>query len=212
MKHYLLIFKDMVTDMVRRKTGKYFFIKSIKEKPLRIVIGASGVTPPDWISSDIDYLNLLNENHWLPYFEKNKIEALLAEHVWEHLSDEDATLATKICFKYLKPEGGYLRVAVPDGFSPDKKYIDYVKPGGNGAGAHDHKVLYNYKTLSNIFEKAGFEISLLEYFDEKGIFHQNNWDPKDGQVCRSSENDKRNKDGKLNYTSLIIDAIKNEKN
>jgi len=208
MKHYLLIFKNVILDRIRRKTGKFYFIKALKKHPLRIIIGASGVAQDGWVPSDIDYLNLLNEDHWLSYFKENDgVDAFLAEHVWEHLSKSDAILATKNVFKYLKP-GGYLRVAVPDGYFPDEKYIDYVKPGGSGFGSEDHKVLYTYKTFSNIFEKAGFKVALLEYFDENGVFHFNDWKSEDGMILRSKRYDERNQDGVIKYSSIILDARK----
>lgn len=40
-------------------------------------------------------------------------DAFLAEHVWEHLSLDDAHRATRNCQRYLRP-GGRLRLAVPD--------------------------------------------------------------------------------------------------
>lgn len=40
-------------------------------------------------------------------------DAFLAEHVWEHLSLEDAHRATRNCYRFLRP-GGRLRLAVPD--------------------------------------------------------------------------------------------------
>jgi predicted SAM-dependent methyltransferase len=207
MKKYFSIIKNIALDRVRRKTGKYYFIKAIKKTPFKIVIGASGVTPAGWTPSDADYLNLLNENHWSSYFKDNKIDALLAEHVWEHLSEEEGGVAAAVCFKYLK-EGGYLRVAVPDGFFPDQKYIDYVRPAGSGYGADDHKILYTYKTLSDIFEKAGFRVDLLEYFDENGFFHYKEWNKDDGMIFRSKRFDERNVGEVLGYTSIILDAKK----
>ena len=107
----------------------------------------------------------------------------------------------------LKP-GGYLRVAVPDGYHPDPTYIENVKVGGIGAYAWDHKVLYNYKTLKKVFEKAGFSLMLYEYFDEKGVFHQREWAPANVIIHRSRNFDKRNEKGQLIYTSIILDALK----
>lgn len=40
-------------------------------------------------------------------------DAFLAEHVWEHLSLDDAHRATRNCERHLRP-GGHLRLAVPD--------------------------------------------------------------------------------------------------
>jgi predicted SAM-dependent methyltransferase len=176
---------------------------------LRIVIGASGVSQRGWIATEADFLNLLSENDWTRYFEEGSIDALLAEHVWEHLSRDEGLLAARLCFKYLKP-GGYIRAAVPDGLHPDASYIADVKPGGSGGGAHDHKVLYTHETFKALFEEAGFHVALLEYFDEQGDFHCSEWLPSAGRINRSKRFDARNVDGNLRYTSIILDAKKGD--
>lgn len=89
-----------------------------------------------------EHLSLLREPDWAYHFKSNPVDAILAEHVWEHLDCFGAIMAAQNCFKYLKP-GGYMRVAVPDGWHPDKDYIDCVKPGGWEAGSKDHHVLYH---------------------------------------------------------------------
>ncbi len=180
---------------------------SAKHSPLRIVVGSSGVYPKGWTPTDVNHVNLLNEESFKRYFAEDSIDAILAEHVWEHLTLQEGFVAAKNCFKFVK-KGGYLRVAVPDGLHPSMKYIDAVKPGGNGQGSNDHKVLYNYKTFSEIFCKAVFDIELLEWFDEKGDFNFKEWDKDAGMIHRSKRYDKRNEDGQLNYTSIILDAIK----
>ena len=136
-----------------------------------------------------------------------KLNNIFAEHVWEHLTEDDTILANKNCYEFLN-KNGRLRLAVPDGYHPDKKYIDYVKPGGVGRGAQDHKILYNYQTLKDKLEKTGFKTELLEFWDESGNFHYTDWSIKHGRVSRSKRYDQRNRNGQLNYTSLIIDAIK----
>jgi len=175
---------------------------------LRLVLGAESVFDSGWIPTDIEYLNFLNEKHWKRYFKKNSIDAILAEHVWEHLTTENGLIAAQQCFQYLRP-GGYLRVAVPDGYHPDPKYIEWVRPGGVGSFSYDHKVLYNYETFRDLFKRAGFNVNLLEYFDQEGKFHFVEWNPGDGTIHRSRRYDKRNNDGKLQYTSIILDAYKN---
>ena len=77
-----------------------------------------------------------------------------------------------------------------------------------GPDAADHKVLYTYRTLREIFESAGFRVDLLEYFDENGEFHHKDWDPNDGMIRRSKRFDHRNRDNQLNYTSIVLDAKK----
>ena len=181
--------------------------KRMKQKPLKIVVGAGRFTQDGWIETNIDMLNLLKSYDWKRFFKKNSIDAILAEHVWEHLTLKEGISAARTCFQYLK-YNGYLRAAVPDGLHPDPKYIEWVKPGGIGLGAEDHRVMYTYKSFKEIFELAGFKVDFLEYFDEKGQFHYKEWDSKDGMIRRSKRFDKRNKDEKLNYTSIIMDVRK----
>ncbi len=100
---------------------------------------------------------------------------------------------------------------MPDGNHPDPEYIAYVKVGGSGAGADDHKVLYTHAGARALFERAGFEVRLLEYFDDAGVFHFNEWAPEDGMIHRSKRFDKRNRRGKLGYTSIVLDAVKKSK-
>lgn len=171
-------------------------------------IGSAGINhDKGWIPTDIDTLNITVEKDWKRLLKFMRLDNIMAEHVWEHLTDEETKLANRNCFKFLK-KGGVLRIAVPDGYNPDPAYIDYVKPGGHGAGADDHKILYNYKILASRLEAVGFKTEVLEYWDEKGNFHAMDWTDEGGHIVRSKRYDSRNKEGKLNYTSLIMDAVK----
>lgn len=192
---------------IKGKRRRYQLKRLARVHPIRLVIGASGICDVGWIETDIEYLNLLNPQHWKTYFQKNSIDAILAEHVWEHLTIDEGLTAAQQCFEYLQ-SGGYLRVAVPDGFHPNKEYINHVKPGGTGPGADEHKVLYNYITFAEIFEKAHFRVRLLEYFDSEGQFYYTDWNPEEGKIRRSRRFDKRNKEGVPKYTSIILDAYK----
>lgn len=183
------------------------FKRALNNKPLRIVIGSSGIYQKNWAASEIDFLDLLKERDWQKFFTENSIEAILAEHVWEHLSKKESYLAAKRCYQYLKG-GGYLRVAVPDGLHPSQEYINAVKPRGKDSKIHKHKTLYTYQTFREIFEFAGFKVRLLEYFSENGKFHFRKWNPKEGMVTRSSRFDERNTPSNLAYTSIILDAYK----
>src|SRR3984957_4728120 len=181
----------------------------VRTAPVRIVIGASGIHDAGWIPTEIGVLDILNSRQWSRGFAENSIDAILAEHVWEHLTPEQGLLAARHCFHFLKP-GGYLRVAVPDGFHPDPAYIEWVRVGGNGPGADGHKVLYNCDSFRRLFESVGFDVELLEYFDSTGTFHHVDWDPPAGTIHRSRRFDERNCDGRLNYTSIILDARKKQ--
>jgi len=179
----------------------------VPEEQLRIILGAAEDRYDGWIPTDRKKLDLTRETDWAFHFKPNTVDAILAEHVWEHLDPSAAVLGARNCFKYLAP-GGYIRVAVPDGLHPDEGYINRVKPGGWGAGSDDHHVLYTYVTLKRLFASVGFEITLLEYFDKSGTFHFYEWSPADGMITRSKRFDPRNRTRELAYTSIILDAKK----
>lgn len=187
----------------RRPLKRALRMQSLK----KIIVGASETQYEGWVATNKEMLDLLVERDWAYCFKRNSLDAILAEHVWEHLSLWDGAKAVTNCFSYLK-QGGLLRIAVPDGFHPDVDYIAQVKPGGYGPGADDHKVLYNYRTLTTLLENAGYKVRLLEWFDEQGNFHHEDWNAVDGFVMRSTRYDQRNRDKPTAYTSLIIDARK----
>lgn len=174
---------------------------------LKVIVGSAATRQEGWISTDYPLLDLTDAQTFSALFDSGSVSNFLAEHVLEHLSPEDGAKACSNCFTYLKP-GGRLRIAVPDGFHPDAHYIDQVKPGGSGPGADDHKILYNYRTLSSLLENAGYNVQLLEWFDELGNFRHVDWDARNGLVVRSTRFDPRNKVNHTTYTSLILDASK----
>lgn len=175
----------------------------------RIVIGSSSKYDSGWIPTEMEFLNLLKPADWDRFFQRNSLDAILAEHVWEHLTEEEGQDAAKRCFEYLKP-GGYLRIAVPDGLHPNPTYLEWVRPRGASPMqlANDHKMLYTYATLKRLLESSGFRVDLYEYFDEAGAFHYSDWDVTAGKIWRSKRFDKRNTGGSLTFTSIILDAVK----
>src|SRR5688572_24786699 len=151
------------------------FISFLLRDKIKFNVGSGGINPDkSWYATDIRTLNITKDADWRKLLFFLKVDNIVAEHVWEHLSENDTTLANKNCFKFLK-RGGTLRLAVPDGYHPDPNYINYVKPGGSGPGADDHKILYTYKTMRESLETVGFQVQLLEYWDENGIFHFTEW-------------------------------------
>jgi len=196
-----------VRNYIRRLKGRRELLALSHQPAKRIIVGSEGDKFEGWVTTERDVLDLLLVADWHQFFIKNSLDAILAEHVWEHLTPKEGVVAAKNCFDFLKP-GGHIRIAVPDGYHPEADYVQQVKPGGSGAGADDHKVLYTHKSLSKIFISVGFEVSLLEYFDENGEFIEEEWSTSEGFIERSKHFDSRNTSDSLNYTSIILDAIK----
>jgi predicted SAM-dependent methyltransferase len=176
---------------------------------MKIIVGAQATQQLGWASLQKNDLDIRDEGSWARRFMPDSLDAVLAEHVLEHLTYAEAAQAVRNCFKYLKPNG-YFRIAVPDGFHPEPNYIAWVRPmtGWNG---DDHKFLFDYKNLGDLLLEMGFIVRPLEWFDEQGTFHQGLWNIQDGVITRSRDavwskflsivvNAK--------YTSLIVDAIK----
>jgi predicted SAM-dependent methyltransferase len=195
--------------------GLRFFSQCLKPRlqlltnrgDIRIIIGSSATAMDGWISTEYPYVDITNENKLGYWFRANSVTSILAEHVLEHLDEKSAKIAIDNLNKILMPKG-YIRIAVPDGYHPDPKYIDAVKPGGSGDGADDHKILYTIDSLTLFLERSGFLVKPLEWFDRHGVFHTNPWIPEDGMITRSLKFDERNVNKPLTYTSLILDAVK----
>lgn len=177
---------------------------------IKIIIGASSQDYAGWIRTQQEELDLLKREDWQNSFKDRKVHNILAEHVWEHLDEEETKKSAKILYDYLDQEG-LIRIAVPDGFYRNEWYQNMVQVGGPGPKDHpaaSHKMLYTYKTIGTPFTEAGFSVCLLEYCDEDGKFHYNEWDETEGFIYRSKRFDHRNQNGELGFVSLIIDVRK----
>ena len=177
-----------------------------KQSSIKIVLGAGPTKYPGWFSTNINSIDVTQERDFKRYFRYKKIDKALAEHVLEHLTEVQIRLMIENLLKYCN-NNLTVRIAVPDGFHADSDYIDMVKPGGYGCGSDDHKHLFNYHSLSNIFEAFGFTSELIEYWDEEKQFHSNYKNDDNGFISRTFLRDVRNADGNPHYTSLIIDFI-----
>ena len=177
---------------------------------MRIIIGAGNTSLDGWVSTQESELNLLDRTDFEKQFKEESIDAILAEHVWEHMTEDEGVQAAKNCYDFLR-SGGYVRCAVPDKYFRNEGYQDIVQIGGPGPidhPAYTHKIVYDYQTLKSVFEQAGFEVEVLEYCDEQGVFHYKYWNEADGKIGRSFRFDTRNSMEKLGMVSIIIDAKK----
>ena len=182
---------------------------------LRVAIGVGLQRWDGWVPTDRDDLDLTSRRSFDIWFGGRRAQAIVCEHLWEHLDQDEGRLAARLCFDFMQ-DGARLRVAVPDGLFPDGEYQRTVQVGGPGPADHpaaDHKVVYDYRTFVPVFESAGFSVRLLEWWDEHGRFHHGDWDLSDGPIGRATKLDTRNQawrngEGPPGFTSLLLDAIK----
>lgn len=177
---------------------------------LRVILGAGTQVWDGWIPTQREHLDLTERGSFERYFGDRRADAFLCEHVWEHLSAAQGLAAARLCFDFLRP-GGFLRCAVPDANFPDPEYQRTVQVGGPGPADHpaaDHQVVYDVHRFVRVFEAAGFRVDPLEYCDDQGRFHYHGWDVTTGPVYRSLLLDHRNRDGRLGFTSIILDAYR----
>ena len=181
-----------------------------QDGPIRMILGSANISYDGWIDTEMDILDILKEEEWQYLLGKRKVDMLLSEHVLEHIAPAEQLKSVALCYRYLKP-GGRFRVAVPDGYRPDDIYREEIMPPRDG-----HTMVFNHQTLETMLQAVGFQTILLEYFDADGRFHLKDWHPEFGMVRRSARFDNqqqfRTKNGShiLNYTSLIVDAVKPE--
>jgi predicted SAM-dependent methyltransferase len=173
-------------------------------QPLKVILGAGPVATPGWVATDSEVLDVTCSGAWKRLFRPASIDRLMAEHLFEHLSEGECAKAFAECFRYLT-SGGLLRIAVPDGNRRDAEYVEEVSPPKDG-----HQLLFTVDDLARRLLRAGFQVTPLEYFDANEEFHCYPWNEEDGLIRRSARYDQqeRFKRGTLYYTSLIVDARK----
>jgi predicted SAM-dependent methyltransferase len=186
---------------------------------MKIIIGANGTSQPGWLSLERRHLDLRDRDTWARLFSPGSVDAVLTEHVLEHLTPEEAGRAAGNVYEFLRP-GGYWRIAVPDAHNPSKWYQFCSRPGSllhlianilYTPGEPFHQVSYNYCSLTSLLTNAGFVPHLLEWHDGVGRFHQESWSYLDGEVRRSFGHPYVTSGqglGGVYNLSLIVDAIK----
>jgi predicted SAM-dependent methyltransferase len=187
---------------------------------MKIIIGAGNTSQIGWTALQRNDLDIRQRVDWQKMFRPNSLNAVLSEHVLEHLTEPEAEAAARNIYEFLKP-GGYWRIAVPDAYNPNVNYQKWNAPNEYGQNlmqmfvyAPDeptHKVFYNLDTLSDLLIKNGFQIKPLEYYDRGGRFHKFYWRKSDGEIYRSFRSDYLNQLRlffNFDNTSLIVDTVK----
>lgn len=137
---------------------------------VKINVGCGDNRPAGWDNYDSE----LDISLPLP-FRDGSVDFILAEHVVEHVTTQQAWKFFEECKRVLVP-GGVLRVAIPDieriwcNFCPE--YGAAVKAGGHGDGGlqtsiraaifeHGHKAAWTAALLKIVLESVGFKVQVV---------------------------------------------------
>lgn len=182
-----------------------------KNDSVKIIAGSANTKYQGWVSTNIDELNIINEDDFKYYFETKLVDNILLEHVVEHLEYKDFIKFLNIAKKYLK-KGGVVRIAVPDANHPSQYVKELTGVNGTEPGADDHKFFYAISDFEKIASQLGYKINKLEYFDEDGQFKMSNYDFQNGYISRCSKNYKgRFINNKKEYNKMIDTVPENLK-
>ena len=91
-------------DRTRRRLWAQRLHRSVRDsEQLKLIIGAGRTDFDGWITTEQQLVGLLKPSMWFEFFEADSVHAILAEHVWEHLTPQQGLVAAKTCFQFLKP-------------------------------------------------------------------------------------------------------------
>ena len=201
---------------------KYRFIKlkiylKLSNENVNLILGAALTKQKGWFSTNEEWFNIVRQSHWRRLFNsrKKRVERVLAEHVFEHLTLDEMRKALNLIYKHMV-YGGSLRIAVPDGNNPNEEYRDHCGIKGIGADASDHKQFITFELLSYEVEKIGFKCQLKEGYLKNKKLISTPLNRNLGEVIRSRSNKIALKDKKGwgfvdANSSLIVDCLKDNK-
>lgn len=139
----------------------------VSEPKMKINFGCGGNLLDGWINKDAE----CDIRKPLP-FADGVADRILAEHVCEHVTHQEAWSFFVECKRILKL-GGVLRVAIPDVTRMSKKmtdeYRNAVKAGGHGDNPiraavfeHGHQAAWNQDLLITFLQATGFKAEKVE--------------------------------------------------
>lgn len=120
-------------------------------------------------------------------FDDNSTDAILAEHVMEHITIHEAWNFIEECYRILKTDG-YLRLAVPCVSKifneSNQSYYDFIHKHGWGSPTkkdavksiifnHGHKTIWEQCSLDTIVQSIGFKLIDVPDIMQNTLHHHN---------------------------------------
>jgi predicted SAM-dependent methyltransferase len=179
--HHALTARDRLREQVRERRFQERDRRWLEDwrgsSDLRISVGSSGAHVPGWISADIERdrdgrcLRMDATEPWP--FRDGAAEAIVLEHVLEHIDPDEAPGVLSEAFRVLAP-GGVVRTSLPglDGLvqaflDRDPEVLEAHRRHGYQARTHGdmlnnyaymwgHRHLWDFESLRVRLEDAGF--------------------------------------------------------
>lgn len=156
-----------------RQTRK--FLHQLTGHSLRINLGSGGRPLPGWVNVDIvraPRVDVIWDLRRPLPFREGSAEAILAEHVVEHLELDEAEALIRDCYRILEPSG-VLRLSTPDA----EKYLrSYVEDDGFlHSPEFSHPVELPLDRVNEMFREDGLHrwvydrVSLVRLFRRGGF-------------------------------------------
>lgn len=185
---------------------------------MKIIVGAGGTEQPGWTPLEFDRLDIRQRESWQRLFQPDSLDAVLSEHVLEHLHWHEGERAARNVFEFLR-HGGYWRIAVPDAYNPNVSYHLHCSPGGFWQRViypliqnfPNHKEFFSIDSLTDLLTRSGFSVRPIEWFTDQGEFRSTDWSQADGKIYRARGTAYTAKIRPIlgfDNISLIVDAIK----
>jgi SAM-dependent methyltransferase len=145
-----------------------------RREPLRLQLGSAANRLDGWVNIDLFRPGLALELYWdlrrgIP-FGSGTVDAVFAEHLFEHLTYPQGLALMRECRRIIRP-GGVLRIGVPDldryvaSYMGRDDLIDRVRPGrptraialGEPFFLYGHRCMYDFETLELACRQSGFQ-------------------------------------------------------
>lgn len=153
-----------------------------KSNGTKVHFGCGDVNLNGWVNIDLraaDHIHYKSDN--LLMFDNNSVDVIYMCHVIEHMSFIQVMQILEQAYAKLNKDG-IIMVSVPDfdkliSFYHETEDINSIQSALHGGQDYDlniHKISFNKKSLSEIFEKVGYKS--ISTWETKELFGFDNFD------------------------------------
>lgn len=140
------------------------------EKPGCLRIGTGALQ--GFLSCDRETFCPANETHWKGLKSVENLKLVFMDGVLQFSTEAEILGSFAFASTHL-PEGCRLLITIPDGYHPDSRVVNRMRPYGSAPESRSIKVLLDSEVLGKIASDAGVSMRLLRYHEKGGGFRRN---------------------------------------